>query len=255
MIDIHCHILPGVDDGAQSFTEVTAMAKQAEKEGIHTIIATPHHMNGKYENRKSAIIAKVMEVNDHLEQEGINVTVLPGQEVRIYGELLQDYEKGDIVTLGGDSSYVLVEFPSGYVPRYAEQLLFDLQMKGLAPVIVHPERNMELIRDPDKLYNLINNGAVAQITAASLIGYFGKKIQKFTEQLIEANLVHFIASDAHNTNKRPFKMMETLDRLENEFGIDYVYYFQENAELAVSGQNIIKEPPQRIKKKKFLGLF
>lgn len=73
--------------------------------------------------------------------------------------------------------------------------------------------------------------------------------------MIEANLAHFIASDAHNTNKRPFKMLETLDRLEKEFGTDYVYYFQENAELAVSGQNIMKEPPQQIKKKKFLGLF
>ncbi|MGG1289943.1 CpsB/CapC family capsule biosynthesis tyrosine phosphatase [Bacillus smithii] len=255
MIDIHCHILPGVDDGAQTLTEAAAMAKQAEKEGIHTIIATPHHMNRKYINRKSEIVAKVMEVNAHLEREGINVTVLPGQEVRIYGEILQDYKNGEISTLGGDSSYILVEFPSGYVPKYAEQLLFDMQMKGLMPVVVHPERNQELIQDPDKLYNLVKNGAAAQITAASLTGYFGKKIQKFTEQLIEANLAHFIASDAHNTNKRPFKMLETLDRLEKEFGIDYVYYFQENAELAVSGQNIMKEPPQQIKKKKFLGLF
>ena len=255
MIDIHCHILPNMDDGAQSMTEVAAMAKQAEKEGITTIIATPHHMNGKYENRKTEIVANVKEVSAYLEQKGIGVAVLPGQEVRIYGEILQDYENHDIATVGGNSPYVLVEFPSSYVPQYTEHLFFDMQIKGLMPVIVHPERNQEIIQYPDKLYNLIKNGAAAQITASSLTGYFGKNVQKFTEQLIEANLAHFIASDAHNTKKRPFKMIEALDRLEKEFGIESVYYFQENAELAVSGQNIMKDPPQRIKKKKFLGLF
>ncbi|KAB7707384.1 tyrosine protein phosphatase [Bacillus aerolatus] len=256
MIDLHCHILPRVDDGATTLTESLIMAKEAEKEGITTIVATPHHKNGTYDNVKKDIIAGVADLNKELKDGGINVEILPGQEIRIYGELMEDYEKDELLTIGGDSSYVLIEFPSGYVPQYAEQLFFDMQMKGLLPIIVHPERNQELIEKPDRLYNLVKNGAATQITASSYIGKFGKKIQMFTEQLIDANLTHLFASDAHNVKNRSFHMAQAHERLQKRAGTDYVYYFKENAELIVNGQHMYKEPPERIRtKKKFLGLF
>jgi len=121
---------------------------------------------------------------------------------------------------------------------------------------VHPERNQELIEQPDKLYSLVKNGAATQITAASYVGRFGRKIQAFTEQLVEANLTHLIASDAHNTKSRSFHMLEAYNRMEEKLGIDFVYYFKENTELILDGSNLYKEAPSRIrKKKKFLGLF
>ncbi|HZG73599.1 MAG TPA: CpsB/CapC family capsule biosynthesis tyrosine phosphatase [Chondromyces sp.] len=256
MIDIHCHILPGVDDGAQTIEDSIAMAKQAESEGVRTIIATPHHKNGAYENVKDDIIALTNKVNQAFIKEGISVSVLPGQETRIYGEMLEEYENGELLTLTGNSPYLFVEFPSGYVPQYTEKLLFDLQMKGIIPVIVHPERNSEIMEQPDKLYKLVKNGAATQVTAASLAGKFGKKIQKFTQQLIEANLTHFIASDAHNVTNRAFNMEEAMRILHKQYGNDMAYYFIENAELLAAGKHIYKEPPQRVaKKKKFLGLF
>lgn len=175
IIDIHCHILPGIDDGAADFTESLEMAKAAAKEGIKKIIATPHHRNGSYDNYKDEIIHRTKELNDYLQSEQVKVEILPGQETRIYGEMVEDYEKGEILTLAEVSTYVFVEFPSGNVPRYTEQLLFDLQMKGVTPVIVHPERNAELIQQPDKLYQFVKNGAATQVTAASVVGYFGKK--------------------------------------------------------------------------------
>jgi protein-tyrosine phosphatase len=255
VIDIHSHILPGVDDGANTIYDSIDMAKQAVSEGIHTIIATPHHRNGKYENVKSDILPLVKEVNDRLREEQINLEVLPGQECRIYGEILEDYQKGDILTLNQVSQYLFVEFPSSSVPRYAEKLLYDIQVAGITPVIVHPERNAELIERPEKLYKFVQGGTATQLTASSLTGYFGKNIQKFSQQMIQANLTHFIASDAHNIHNRTFKMEEAMDYIEKKYGIDMVYYFTENAELLIDGKNIYKEIPEMIKKKKFLGIF
>lgn len=255
MIDIHCHILPGVDDGAALFAESLEMAKQAEKEGIRKIVATPHHQNGKYHNVKTDIIQKTAELNNYFQAEQVDLEVLPGQETRINGEMVKDFENGEIVTLANVSTYLFVELPSGHVPHYTGQLLFDLQMKGLTPVIVHPERNAELMEQPDKLYKLVNNGAVTQITAASFTGYFGKKIQRFTFDLIEANLTHFIASDAHNTTNRTFKMDEARSLLEKKYGVDMLFYFMENAELIVDGKDIYREIPEQIKKRKLFGLF
>jgi len=255
MIDIHCHILPYVDDGASHYTDSLLMAKQAESEGIHTIIATPHHQNGSYTNAKNDIVKKVAELNDYLKTKQVHVQILPGQETRIYGELLEDYEAGEILTLAGISNYLFIELPSNNVPHYTDQLCYDMQMKGLTPVIVHPERNSEIIQRPEKLYTLVKNGAATQITAASFAGYFGKKIQQFTFDLVRANLTHFIASDAHNTDTRGFKISEAFDLLETKFGQDIVYYFMDNAELIVDGKEIYREVPEQIKKKKIFGLF
>ena len=255
MIDIHCHILPGLDDGAHDFTDSLDMAKLAVNEGIHTIIATPHHQNGHYHNTKNDIIHRTKELNEYLEVEGVKLTILPGQETRLYGELMEDYENGEILTLANISNYLFIELPSSHVPGYTNQLLFDVQMKGMTPVIVHPERNAELIEQPDKLYRLVKNGAATQITASSLTGYFGKKIQRFTFDLIEANLTHFIASDAHNTTKRTFKMEEAFNLVKKKYGTDFLFNFMDNAELVIDGKDIYREVPERVRKKKIFGLF
>jgi protein-tyrosine phosphatase len=245
MIDVHCHILPGVDDGAQDLSDSIKMARKAVEQGIDTIVATPHHLNSHYENPKRQIIARVEELNHALVQEKIELKILPGQETRIYGEMVGGYEIGDILAMN-HSQYVLVEFSSSHVPRYTEKLFYDLQMKGLIPVIVHPERNQEIIERPEILYQLVEKGALTQITAASIIGDFGKKISRFSQQLIEANLTHFIASDAHNTGKRTFKLREAFDFIEGKYGNEMVYLFQENAELLVEGNHVYKEVPNRI---------
>ena len=251
MVDIHCHILPGIDDGAKNMSDSISMASEAEKEGIRTIIATPH-LNNQYDNRKDLIVAKVDELNHVLKAEGVNVTILPGQEPRIYGDILEDFEKDEIQTLN-NSNYIFIEFPSNHVPRYTEKLLFDIQVKGLTPIIVHPERNSELIERPELLYKLVEKGALTQVTASSVCGYFGKKIKSFSMQIIEANLTHFIASDAHNIHHRSFKMMEAYDFIDVKYGTDYVYLFKENAELLANGKSVIKEIPfQIIKRKKFI---
>lgn len=254
MVDLHSHILPGIDDGAKDYEESVKMAKVAVEQGIHTIVATPHHLNNVYENSKTSIVDRVVELNRVLTNERIDLKVVPGQETRIHGELLEGFKIGEILPVN-HTQYVLVEFSSNHVPRYTETLFFEMQVNGLIPIIVHPERNQRLIEQPEILYKLVKNGALSQITASSVQGDFGKKIKKFSLQLIEANLAHFIASDAHNTSNRSFGMREAYDLIQAKYGLEQVYLFKENALLAIEGKHVYKEPPDRIRKKKIFNLF
>lgn len=255
LIDLHCHILPSIDDGAQTMTGSLEMARQAVAEGIHTIVATPHHKNGKYDNERVNIIQQVKQLNDELQQYKMPLQILPGQEVRLYGDLLEDYEAGKIVTLNENNKYILIEFPSNHVPRYAEQLLYEICVKGITPIIVHPERNAELIERSDMLYNFVSKGALTQVTAGSLLGNFGKKIKNFSLQLVEHNLTHMIASDAHNVTSRGFHLRESYGLIEKEFGRDVMSDLKENASLLINGKAIYKEDPEQIRRKKLFGIF
>ncbi|MTW88006.1 tyrosine protein phosphatase [Virgibacillus dakarensis] len=255
MIDIHCHILPGIDDGAQTITDSLAMAQEAVNQGINTIIATPHHQNGKYTNIKSDIITYVKYLNERLQEEDIPLTILPGQETRINGDMITELEDAAMMPLNGDTKYVFVEFPSSSVPRFSKQMLFDIQVAGYTPVIVHPERNRAIAEHPSLLYDFVRTGALSQVTAASLVGKFGKTIQKLSHQLVEANLSHFIASDAHNTTTRGFVMKEAYQELRDQHGSDMFYMFMENCQLLIDNQNVIKNEPEPVKRKKFMGIF
>lgn len=254
MIDIHCHILPGVDDGAKTEEDSIAMARGAVAQGIDTIIATPHHRNEKYDNERDIIIQHVAILNELLDKENIPLTLLAGQETRINGDMIEEINNGKILPLH-DTKYLFIEFPSGSVPRYAQQMLFDIQVAGYTPIIVHPERNRELIEHPSKLYEFVREGALTQVTAASLIGKFGKNIQKFSNQLIEANLTHFLASDAHNTTTRGFCLDKAYRYLKDNYGSESFYTFLENSQLLVDNMTVNKMEPSMVRKKKFLGMF
>lgn len=255
MIDIHCHILPGVDDGAKHMEDSLSMARKATKEGIHTIIATPHHKNGRYNNPTKSVLADIKTLNDRLQQENIPLSILPGQEVRIHGDLLDGIKKGEILTLNETSRYIFIELPSQHIPRYTEQLLFDIQINDYVPIIVKPERNSMLLERPTRLYEFVRNGALTQITAGSLMGEFGSKVKKFANELIEHNLTHFIASDAHNTKSRTFNMKGATQKIKKKYGRSTLYEFMENAQLLIADEVIHINEPSRIKQKKFLGLF
>lgn len=254
MIDIHSHILPGVDDGAKTEEDSLAMARKAVEEGITTIVATPHHRNGSFDNDRESILKWVETLSELFALENIPLTLMAGQETRINGDMIEELENKTILPIN-DTRYVFVEFPTQHVPRYASQMLFDIQVAGYIPVIVHPERNQELIEHPVKLYNFVKKGALTQVTAGSLLGNFGKNTQKYSKQLIEANQAHFIASDAHNTTSRSFHMQEAFDLINQAFGSDYVYLFQENSHLLTIDQNVNRLEPQETKRKKFLGIF
>lgn len=255
MIDLHCHILPGLDDGAKTLDDSINMAHAAVKEGITHILATPHHMVRDWNNEKAKVLPLVRQLQDELDAREIPLTIFPGQEVRLYGEILEDIEKNRILFVDEQKQYLLIEFPSTSIPTYTERLFYELQSNGVTPIIVHPERNRMIQEHPNRLNNLVNKGALAQLTAASYTGGFGKKIQKLSSQLIEANYVHFIASDAHNVTNRSFHMKEAFRNIEKDFGKEKKMEFNQITKDLVNGDTVIAPTPSNIKTKKFFGLF
>jgi len=256
MIDIHCHLLYGIDDGPRSLEDSLAMAELAVAEGITHMLVTPHHKNGKFENVKSDIISLTAELQNVLDERSIALTLFSGQEIRINGELLSDIKNDEILFVDEDNQYILIEFPTMSIPHYAESLFFQLQQKGIIPIIVHPERNQQIIDNPNVLLSYIEKGALAQLTASSYVGVFGKDIAELSSKLIKSNLVHVLASDAHNTTGRSFHMEEAFKKMGKEFGNEKVNAFQQNAKDLVNGDIIRTEGPMEIyEKKKGFGLF
>lgn len=255
MIDLHCHILPSIDDGAKSMGDSIDMAREAVAEGITHIVATPHYKNGHWDNEKKDILLLVDELQEELDARGIPLTIFPGQEVRINGELFEDLKEDKIQFIDESKQYVLIEFPTPSIPAYSETLFFEMQKEGIIPIIVHPERNRAVLNDPNVLLPFIEKGALAQLTASSYVGGFGKSIQKLSKQLIEANLVHFIASDAHNISSRAFYMDEAYQKLKKEFGREKAEEFHQVTKDLINGEIIITASPIKVKQSKFLGLF
>ncbi|MFA1711689.1 tyrosine-protein phosphatase [Peribacillus frigoritolerans] len=254
MIDLHCHILPGVDDGSADINESLNMAKKAVEAGITHIFATPHHLNEKYVNVKSGIIDRVVRLNESLLQCNIPLTIRLGQEVRIHRDIFSSLEKEEILTLDDNGTYLLLELPSGRVPTYTQEVIYELLLKGITPIIVHPERNKELIENHKLLYELVLEGALTQLTSGSIIGNFGKSIQSFSKKIIEHNLAHFIATDAHNTGSRGFTLQQAYETITKAYGIERTFYFKENAEQLLRDQSPGIEMPVPFKKKIF-GIF
>lgn len=254
MIDIHCHILPGVDDGPADIKESLNMARKAAEAGITHIFATPHHLNEKYVNIKSDIIDRAVRLNESFQLENIPLTIHLGQEVRIHRDIFISLEKEEILTLDDNGRYLLLELPSGSVPTYTQEVIYELQLKGIKPIIVHPERNKELIENHKLLFELVQEGALTQLTSGSIIGQFGKNVRSFSKKIIEHNLAHFIATDAHNIGSRGFTLQQAYETITKRFGIQRTFYFKENAEQLIKNQSPAVEKPVPFKKK-ILGIF
>lgn len=230
------------------------MAKKAVEAGITHIFATPHHLNEKFVNVKIDIIDRVIMLNESFQQNNIPLTIHLGQEVRIHRDIFTSLEKGEILTLDDNGTYLLLELPSGRVPTYTQEVIYELLLKGITPIIAHPERNKELIENRKLLFELVQEGALTQITSGSIIGNFGKSIQSFSKKIIEHNLAHFIATDAHNIGSRGFTLQQAYETITKAYGIERTFHFTENTEQLLKDQSptFVKPVPF---KKKVLGIF
>jgi protein-tyrosine phosphatase len=200
--DIHCHVLPGVDDGARNEVESLAMAAAAAADGTTTLIATPHQLGGHAEVTAQGIRAGVMALNAAVTAAGIGVVVLPGADVRIEPELPALLRRGDVLTLADRGLHVLLELPHElYFPL--DGLLTALRRQGLTGILSHPERNRGIQARPDVVADVIRGGGLIQITAGSLLGDFGSRARTLAESLVRSRQVHFVASDGHDTTRRP----------------------------------------------------
>lgn len=257
MIDLHCHLLPGVDDGSKSLDISLRLAQEAVENGITYALLTPHHMNGVFMNHRLDVIEKVAQFQKQLQKHNVNLTVFPGQEVRINGDLLTALDENDILFADESGKYLLLEFPDDDVPLYTSDMIYQLQQRGIVPIIVHPERNTKIMRHPSILFELLEKGCLSQITASSYVGTFGKKVETFTRQLIETGQGYLFASDAHDLPGRKYEMREAFDKLQMEFGDELVGQFEDNAKAVINGDAVIMHQiePIQLKKKKRFGLF
>jgi protein-tyrosine phosphatase len=251
IVDIHNHILPRLDDGPDGMADALLMAEQAVEAGITHVVATPHHRNETFTNRPPQILQKTEELNLELTQNNIPLTILPGMELHLHGDVAADLEKLDQAVLPlCKGPYILIELPYAHIPHFTDSIFYQLQLRGYIPIIAHPERNAEIKRQPNRLFNLINQGALVQITAASVVGLFGSDSQKFSQKLIRHHLVHFIASDAHNTTNRSFQLTCAYAWVEEHVSTEYKDYLAKNAIHVAEGTEFSIIPPIKLKKRK-----
>ncbi|MHD0397958.1 tyrosine-protein phosphatase [Staphylococcus simulans] len=254
MIDIHNHIIPSVDDGPSNEEEMIKLVKQAADQNITGIVASPHHLHYRYDNEFQDIVKKVQTINEHEEIKKLGITVYPGQEVRISDQLLTHLDNGKVKGIN-NSKYLLLELPSNQVPNYTQSIIYEIQTRGFIPVIVHPERNKQISQDINILYGLVGIGALSQLTASSLTGTFGKNIQKVSLQMIEHNLVHFIASDAHHSELRPFGLSNVVNNKKLVKWEESIKMYLKNNEKMINNEKIQIMRPIEYVKKRFLGIF
>lgn len=236
MIDIHTHILPGIDDGAANWNDTLNMAKAAVAEGITTIIATPHHANGRYTNTADEVVEHTRRINEQLAEEGIPISVTSGQEIRWHKDWLEAWFRKELLSLA-DSSYVLIELPSSRIPEEIVELIHELNILKIKPIIAHPERNAEVMKHPERLAELIDLGAFAQVTTHSLLGGFGRRVEKLAWTLCKGGHIHIVSSDAHHVEHRGFRMRECYVEIRKRMGEEWENYFLRNA------QNILENRP------------
>lgn len=195
MIDIHCHILPALDDGPLQPDVSLDMARMAVKDGIKSMLATPHVSDGTLS--AELISQRLADFNSLLAAQQVPLQILAGAEVAV---------QADLPSLAGyllhKGPYLLLEFPHTHVPENAGQFLYDVQSQGFLPIIAHPERNGAILRDPALLLELVDRGVLVQLTGASVLGDFGPHIQQCAHYLLRRGAVHFLASDAHSAKHR-----------------------------------------------------
>jgi protein-tyrosine phosphatase len=233
MVDIHCHLLPGLDDGATSMDVSLEMARVAVEEGITHVVATPHAGAG-FTFRPDAIKELRAELQARL---GDSLTLLTGCDFHLNFENLQDIRRAPERFTINQKSYLLVEFADYSIPPGIDQELHNLQLAGLHPIITHPERNPLIRSQPERLYKWIRQGCYVQITAGALLGKFGERAKAAAELWLDENAVHFVASDAHNTTSRPFRLKEAYAAIASRKGEAVARaLFTENPRAAVEGE-------------------
>lgn len=204
MFDLHCHILPGVDDGPETLEQSVAMARMAAADGVRTIVATPH-LDEQYRHPAPELIRELVgRLNDRLRAEGVPLQVLPGAEVRTSPELLEHFAAGQIMTVADRGRFLLLELPTAGHAVYAPQLFFRLQLAGVTPIIAHAERVALFRAEPHRLQELRDRNIRIQINAESLAGQGGRALRNQALRLVRSGLADVIASDGHNlTTRRP----------------------------------------------------
>lgn len=223
MIDLHCHLLPGVDDGAATVADAIALVKMAADDGVQQIVLTPHIHPGRYDNSLAVLQPVFAAFEQTLLAQGVDVKLSLAAEVRICTEMLQWVAQKELPFLGmwQGKQVVLLELPHSHIPPGADKLVQWLLSRQIVPMIAHPERNKAVMDNPAKLQPFIDMGCLFQLTAMSVTGDFGAPAHQVAQQLLEQRLATVVASDAHNATHRPPILSRALAAVEAQFGQAY----------------------------------
>jgi protein-tyrosine phosphatase len=244
MVDIHCHILPGLDDGPDSFETSVQMAEMAVADGITHVVATPHSDN-TYRFDPDLVRARCDELQNHL---GERLQLATGCDFHLSFENIQDLRNQPTKYTINQKDYLLVEFANFAIPPGVDDTLHSMQLAQLSPIITHPERNALIRAKPEMLHAWISRGFYVQVTAQSFLGRFGPGAQRFAETLLENACIHFVASDAHNVDSRPLQLRpayEAVRKLTDEETAGAL--FRENPLAAYEGRSLpyVADPPEK----------
>jgi protein-tyrosine phosphatase len=253
-IDTHAHLLPDFDDGSPDWDTTLQMLENAEQDGIVELVCTPHILSQKDFDREDEAEALYNQLRHRVKKAGIKINIHLGAELYIQPELNLQRK---IATYAGNGRYFLVEFPMNLIPDFVKQHFFDIMMKNQTPVIAHPERNGKIIRDPDTAFEFVEHGALLQVNSGSILGIFGKSARATAIQLIDANLVSLIATDAHDLLSRPLRLRSAFEFVQERWGNEKAQaLFYENPQKIILAQDVKvvnAKPPSQVTAKTLSG--
>lgn len=250
MIDIYTNILPNVNSGPKSVEEFLEMANVLVKQGVTEVVAAP-----LYDGKDSSCRESVDLANEWLRKSSISLRVLPGQKVIASTNMIVSNEEYYTMTINEKEKYMFLHIPQDVEIEVLENIAYELQLKGIVPVLNEPECHSLFVENPAHLYKLVKNGAVVQLSAQSVLGGNGSKAKKAAYQFIDHGLAHVIASGVNRENYQQYGLQKAYSAVSKKYGNSKLYHFMENAEAIASGKAVYKQEPERIKKTKFLGIF
>ncbi len=247
MIDFHNHIIFDVDDGAQDIEQSIKMLKEAQEAGITDVILTPHYMEEYYEVGTKAIAKRMEIINQEIEKNNINIKLHQSNEVYITSNIINLLKNERVSTVAG-SKYVLMETPMLQVPMNFRQIIYDLKSNGYIPVIAHPERYEYIQKNPQIVYDLIQDGVLFQANIGSIIGIYGNDAKKTVKKLLKHKMVHFIGTDTHRPDSiypKVEKALKKLSKIVPEDELEKIIC--ENAKCVLENKDIDIPEPIEIK--------
>lgn len=219
IIDIHCHIIPGVDDGAETRFQVRELLKMEYESGVRALILTPHHRRGMFEADRETVIKRASYVRDEIQNLKMDMKLYLGCEYHANSDMIEELRDNPHFRING-SNYVLAEFSSAHSFAKIRNWIYQLVTSGFVPIVAHIER-YPAVDCLEKVEELLNLGALMQVDAGAILGEYGFRQKQMSWKLLKKRMVHFVASDAHDTEKKRPNLKECAVRLERKLGRSY----------------------------------
>lgn len=233
MIDIHTHIIYDVDDGSDTLDESVAIIKEAINNGVTDIIFTPHYIDSA-EYNKEKVYENYNALKNEVKKQDLQMKLYMGNEIAVYGNIYQILESNEITPLA-NSKYILIEFPMSTDVNYVLDTIYEIKVKGLIPVIAHPERCECFRKNIDRIREAVEEGALIQCNTGSIMGTYGNTAKKIVKKLLKENLVHFLATDTHSIKNTRYSDLHKVEAIvEKQVGL-----YEKNKLFKYNARNIL----------------